>query len=223
MEAFIIVDVWDKHWLKKNEERSNNLAFKIDKFLDLIRIKENNIIIHAPSDTMRFYRYSFSRIKSKLVYYQSKLKIRFSQKNIEYNYQSKEYFNRIKSELPFKWTDPHKYSIVWKKQSDKIKIDKKNDFISTSEIEILNILNIYNIKKLNFLGVASNGCILFRPFGILNMMKNNIETTLIGDMADCLYDERYKNKAKNYSAAKSIINDYINYNICKVKSSKDFI
>ena len=222
MEAFIIVDVWDKHWLKEVEIRTKNLAFKINKFLDLIRMK-NNIIIHSPSDTMRFYRYHLPRIKARLIHFQTGLMRKLFFDNIKYNYQTKEYFNEIICKFPFKWEDPEKYSIVWKKQSDIIKIDKNNDFISANEIEIFNILNFYNIKKLNFLGTASNGCILFRPFGILNMMESGVETSLIGDLSDCLYDERYISKAKTYSEANVIVNNYINSNICKVKSSKEFI
>ena len=53
--AIIVCDMWDKHWCSGATGRVNGLVRKMDPFLDAAR-KQGIQIIHAPSETMDFYR-----------------------------------------------------------------------------------------------------------------------------------------------------------------------
>jgi hypothetical protein len=203
-QAYIIVDMWDKHWIKAFSIRTKYLASQINDYINVIRGR-NNIIIHAPCDTGKYYLNHPAR--------RNTLK---KCKNLKFSYISRDYQNKIESNLPYKWEDPGKYKIVWKRQSKYINIDEKADYISTNEIEILCILNSHNIDTLNFMGVHSNGCILFRRFGILNMQKNGIKTCLIGNLSDCMWDKRYTAFATTHDEANQLILKHINNNISDV-------
>ena len=87
---------------------------------------------------------------------------------------------------------------------------------SLNKLEILCILNSHDIDTLNFMGVHSNGCILFRRFGILNMKKNGIKTCLIGNLSDCMWDKRYTAFATTHDEANQLILKHINNNISDV-------
>src|SRR5215510_15024244 len=53
--AIVICDMWDKHWCKGATTRVGGLVKKMDPVLDLAR-QRGIAIIHAPSETMDFYR-----------------------------------------------------------------------------------------------------------------------------------------------------------------------
>src|SRR5687768_9503326 len=52
--AVIICDMWDKHWCDKATERGGPIAAKIDQLARHVR-SQGGFIVHAPSDTMKFY------------------------------------------------------------------------------------------------------------------------------------------------------------------------
>src|SRR5689334_849978 len=53
--AVIICDMWDKHWCRGATERVAALATRMQPFLDRARAA-GILIIHAPSETMEFYK-----------------------------------------------------------------------------------------------------------------------------------------------------------------------
>src|SRR5689334_13382174 len=53
--AIIVCDMWDKHWCSGATGRVGGLVRKMDPFLEAAR-KAGIQIIHAPSETMDFYR-----------------------------------------------------------------------------------------------------------------------------------------------------------------------
>jgi hypothetical protein len=53
--ALIITDMWDKHWCDSATERVAELAPAINEFASIARSR-GILIIHAPSETMKFYQ-----------------------------------------------------------------------------------------------------------------------------------------------------------------------
>src|SRR5262249_17326420 len=59
--ALILCDMWDKHWCHDAARRVEILARKINPVVDLAR-SHGFLIIHAPSDTMQYYRDAAQRL-----------------------------------------------------------------------------------------------------------------------------------------------------------------
>src|SRR5439155_15531669 len=53
--ALLICDVWDKHWSRGASERVEAIVARINAVVNAARRQEVTII-HAPSDTLEFYR-----------------------------------------------------------------------------------------------------------------------------------------------------------------------
>src|SRR5437016_5136135 len=53
--AIILCDLWDKHWCRGASERVDKLAPRVAQVVAALRSK-GVLVIHAPSDTMDFYK-----------------------------------------------------------------------------------------------------------------------------------------------------------------------
>ena len=53
--AVVLCDVWDNHWCRGASGRVDVLAPRIEKFVEVAR-KRGVLVIHAPSETMEFYK-----------------------------------------------------------------------------------------------------------------------------------------------------------------------
>ena len=53
--ALVLCDMWDHHWCKGAEDRVGTLAGKMQPVIDQLRA-HGVLIIHAPSETMEFYK-----------------------------------------------------------------------------------------------------------------------------------------------------------------------
>jgi nicotinamidase-related amidase len=78
----------------------------------------------------------------------------------------------------------------WKTQSKLIEIDEKADFISDRGEEVWNVLEARGIKNVVLVGVHLNMCVLGRPFGLRQMVKNGKNVALMRDMTDCMYNPK---------------------------------
>ena len=76
---------------------------------------------------------------------------------------------------------------AWTSQHSAIGIDQDRDCISDSGEEIYSLLQQRGITNLIIMGVATNKCILHRPFGIKAMVKWGVNVILVRDMTDATY------------------------------------
>ncbi len=78
----------------------------------------------------------------------------------------------------------------WKTQSPLIEIDGDLDFISDRGDEVWNILEQRGITSVVLTGVHTNMCVLGRPFGLRQMIRNGKRVLLMRDMTDCMYNPK---------------------------------
>ena len=156
--AIIIYDCWDKHWYGKQVDLDNNCK-KINTLIEKVRLK-GYTVIHHPSDCV-------------------------GQKKTNFKFKSLPKTNYLldNAEQPapgVKWK-------VWSKQNPNIQIDK-NDYITESIDELLNILKLHKIKKLYYVGYHINLCILWaRETSIGNLKQvTDIETFVVKDLSEAL-------------------------------------
>ncbi len=76
----------------------------------------------------------------------------------------------------------------WKTQSKLIEIDADHDFLSDRGDEVWNVLELRGIRNVILVGVHLNMCVLGRPFGLRQMVRNGKRVALMRDLTDCMYN-----------------------------------
>ncbi len=174
--AIVICDMWDKHWCRGATERVNLLAQKMAPVIELAR-QRGVQIIHAPSETMDFYRDTPQRRSIQAI---PQLTPPAS-------------LNLSDPPLPIDDSDggcdtpgdkPHK---AWTRQHPFLAIQDK-DVISDNGAEIYSLIQQKGIRNLVVVGVHTNMCILNRSFAIRQMVKWGIPCILVRDLTDAMYD-----------------------------------
>lgn len=173
--AVLICDMWDKHWCSGATARVNGLVARMAPFVDAAR-RRGFQIIHAPSETMDFYKDAPQRRRM----------IQLA---------------RIEPPAPLSLPDPalpiddksggcdtpdHFYK-AWTREHPGIRIDAA-DVISDNGAEIYSFLRSRDIRTLLVMGVHANMCILNRTFAIKRMTSLGIRCILVRDLTDAMYN-----------------------------------
>lgn len=173
--AVVICDMWDRHWCSGATARVGGLVTRMEPFLEAAR--ERGIqIIHAPSETMDFYRDAPQR----------KLMLGLE---------------KVAPPAPLSLPDPplpiddksggcdtgdHFYK-AWTRENPGLRIDAA-DVISDNGDEIYSFLRSRNIGTLLVMGVHTNMCVLNRSFAIKRMTALGIHCILVRDLTDAMYN-----------------------------------
>lgn len=173
--AMILCDMWDRHWCRGANERLVPIIEKARPLLAAAR-KKGVTIIHAPSDTMEYYREFPQRRKA-----QETARV-----------APPAPIDRVVPPLPiddagggcdtgdknFKaWTSQHSGIVV-----------TPEDFITDKGEEVYSILQARGIETLFIMGVHTNMCILNRSFAIKQMTRWGVRCVLIRDLTDSMYN-----------------------------------
>lgn len=177
--AILICDMWDRHWCRGAEERGEMLAVKINELNKKAREKGISII-HAPSGTMDFYAVTKAR----------KRMLDIPQ------IDPPKPLNHPDYPLPVDDSDngsdtgetTAEIKYIWSRQNAVIEIDDNLDVITDDGREAYRFLRHKGIKNLLYVGVHTNMCILNRSFGIKQMVRWGINTVLVRDLTDSLYN-----------------------------------
>ena len=181
--ALIIVDMWDENWSIGANRRVDVLADKINATAHRARDK-GILIVHAPSDTMDFYREDEAR-KRFLSLEAPQAEQIPNPVNIE-DYPQPVDFSDGGSDTVDNYP-PH--TKTWRRQTEKIFIDQSLDLIMGEEGDRLYAhLISRGINFLIYAGVHANMCILNRNFAIKSMLRKGFKTALIRDHTDALYN-----------------------------------
>jgi len=174
--AIVICDMWDKHWCPTAAERVRELAVRMDPVLKTAR-QAKILIVHAPSDTIRFYE----------------------------NYPQRKHIAEAPKITPPKelnLTDPPlpiddsdggcdthgpQSQIVWSRENALLTIGL-NDVISDNGLEIYSYLRGKGVHTVFMMGVHTNMCVLNRTFAIKQLSRWGMQCILVRDMTDAMYD-----------------------------------
>jgi nicotinamidase-related amidase len=177
--ALIICDMWDKHWCTGAMERVGPLAKKAAPVIDLAR-ERGILVIHAPSETMKFYQDDPARLRILAIP----------------KAEPPESAQISEPPLPIDDSDggcdtpnnPLKVNTaVWTREHSAIRIAPP-DLVSDNGREVYSALKLRGIDTLFVMGVHANMCILNRSFAIRQMTKWGIHCILIRDLTDAMYN-----------------------------------
>ncbi|HXM40130.1 MAG TPA: hypothetical protein VN924_02705 [Bryobacteraceae bacterium] len=175
--AVLICDMWDKHWCSGAARRVEALALRMAPVVDAARAHGIQII-HAPSETMEFYK-------------------DWPQRQIMLG------IARILSPAPLGLVDPplpiddrdggcdtedSSYK-AWTRETAALRMGGA-DVISDDGSQIYSFLRQRGIDNLLVMGVHVNMCVLNRSFAIKKMTNWGIRCVLVRDLTDSMYNAK---------------------------------
>ncbi|HNY41753.1 MAG TPA: isochorismatase family protein [Bryobacteraceae bacterium] len=173
--AFILCDMWDKHWCRGANERLAPIVEKAGPLLDAAR-RKGAVIIHAPSDTMDYYQDAPQRraaLATPKVQPPALLDINAPPLPID--------------DAGGGCDTGDKSFKAWTRQHPGISVAVQ-DYVTDKGDEVYSILKARGIQTLYILGVHTNMCILNRTFAIKQMTRWGVRCVLIRDLTDAMYN-----------------------------------
>jgi nicotinamidase-related amidase len=185
--AAIVCDMWDKHWCAGATGRVGEMAPRMNDLLKALRLR-GVLIIHSPSDTMKFYEQHPGR------------KLALSAPAVEPRVPLKGWCHLDKARegaLPIDDSDGGcdcqpmcKTGRAWQKQIAALEI-AGGDAIADNR-EAYYLLRQRNVENVLIMGVHENMCVLGRPFGIRQLVTQGLNVALVRDLTDTMYNPRAK-------------------------------
>lgn len=212
--AILICDMWNQHWCASATRRCGELALKMAPLIDQARARGVHII-HSPSDTLTFYRDHPARRRALAApaatapeeigkwcsldrAREGSLPIDDSDGGCDCQPQCKNYQ-------------------AWTRQHPAITI-AEIDVISDNGQEIYNYLVEQGIKNVIYVGVHTNMCVLGRSFGIRQMTRLGLNTLLVRDLTDTMYNPR-KSPFVEHAAGTDLVVRHVERHWCPSTTS----
>ena len=181
--AAVICDMWDKHWCKGATSRVAEMAPRMNQVLNELR-RRGVLIIHCPSETMRFYEGRPERnlaqsapkapAKAPLQGWCSLDSVREPGLPIDDSDGGCDDEPQCQQGSPWR----HEISTLEIKDGDAI----------TDSAEAYNLMRQRGITNVIVMGVHQNMCVLGRPFSIRQMVYQGQNVVLMRDLTDSMYN-----------------------------------
>ena len=188
--AIIICDMWDTHTCSMSAQRVAAMAPRMNQVVNAAR-SLGVMIVHAPSDTMKFYegtpwRQRMQRARRRLRP-SSPILARCPREPVEErNFPIDDTASGCDDPIVKEWTGP---PYPWTREHPAIDI-VGFDGVSDNGQEIYNFFKQEGISNVALMGVHTNICILNRGFGIRQMTRLGFQVALVRDLTDAMYDPR---------------------------------
>ena len=186
--AIVICDMWDTHTCGLSAQRVAVMAPRMNQVVSAAR-SLGVMIVHAPSDTMKYYEGSPARRRMQLA---PTAPSPFPLLNRcprdpaeERDFPIDDTAGGCDDPILKKWTGPY----PWTRQHPAIDI-VGFDGVSDSGQEIYNFFKQDGITNVVLMGVHTNICILNRGFGLRQMTRLGFQAVLARDLTDAMYDPR---------------------------------
>jgi len=175
--AIVICDMWDKHWCSGATRRVGELAARMNPMLEKARAAGVQII-HAPSETMDFYKDAPQRLR---ILGLAKTSPPMS-------------LGLTDPPLPIDDSDggcdtSDQFYKAWTRENAALQIAPE-DVVSDNGAEIYSFLKNREIDFLLIMGVHTNMCILNRTFAIKQMTNWGERCILVRDLTDSMYNPK---------------------------------
>ncbi len=208
--AIVVCDMWDKHWCMGATRRVEEIARRMDPLLREAR-RAGLLVIHAPSDTMDFYKGYSQRqlvLAAPLAQPPPGLKIPDPPLPID------------DSDGGCDTPGDHEHQ-AWSRENPLLSLGPQ-DAISDKGEEIYNLLRQRNIQTLFIMGVHANMCILNRGFAIKQMTNWGLRCILVRDLTDAMYNPARK-PFVSHAAGTELVIEHIEKYWCPSTRSADLM
>ena len=209
--AILLCDVWDVHWCKGANERLAKMLPRMSEVVQFARSKGVQII-HAPSDTMKFYEGTPQRKRAQAA-------------------------PKVAPPAPKKLPDPPlpvdaadqgctedppcRVHGPWKREHPAIEVAEP-DAVTDNGGEVYNLLQQLGIKNLVIFGVHTNMCVLHRSFAIKQMTRWGVPCILVRDLTDTMYSPKRPPHVPHDRGTELVV-EYIEKHWCPSALSEDLL
>lgn len=213
--AIVVCDMWDRHWCEGATRRVAEMAPRMNEVLKEARAR-GVLIIHCPSDTMRFYEGTPQR--------------RLAQEAPKAPKRPEGWRSLDPSReppLPIDDSDggcddwPQcKQHGPWKRQIPTLEV-MEGDAITDSD-EAYNLMRTRGITNVAVMGVHLNMCVLGRPFSIRQMVSHGQNVVLVRDLTDTMYNSRMPPYVSHF-AGTDLVTEHVEKYWCPSTTSAAFV
>jgi len=217
--AVVVIDMWDRHWCKTYTARVANLVPRMNRTLDAAR-KLGIQVVFAPSDVVGFYKDDPRRNAMLAVPPQpAPARIAFDPPPAPAGD-----FCECGPDQPCGKGG------VWTRQHPDLVI-RDGDLIAdcNEASELLSLCTARKIRKLIYMGVASNMCVLYRASGMINMKRHGLDLVFVRDLVESImangFDPARKVPDPNWTPARgsAFVRRYIERHIAPSIESRQLI
>lgn len=216
--AIIVCDMWDTHTCSLSAQRVAVMAPQMNGVISAAR-SLGVMIIHAPSDTMKFYEGTPERQRMQRAPMASSptpVLARCPREPVESrNFPIDDAEGGCDDPILKKWTGPY----PWKRQHPAIDV-VGFDGVSDNGQEVYNFCRQEGITNIALMGVHTNICILNRGFGIRQMTQLGFQVVLVRDLTDAMYDPR-KRPFVSHARGTELVVEHIEARWCPSITSSD--
>jgi nicotinamidase-related amidase len=186
--AIIICDMWDTHTCNLSAQRVAAMAPRMNQVISASR-SLGVMIIHAPSDTMKYYEGTPQRLRLQRAQVASSPTPILTRcprdPEEERNFPIDDTAGGCDDPIVKDWTGPY----PWTREHPALDV-VGFDGVSDNGQEIYNFCKQEGIANVALMGVHTNICILNRSFGIRQMTRLGFQVVLVRDLTDTMYDPR---------------------------------
>jgi nicotinamidase-related amidase len=209
--AVLICDMWDHHWCSGSEKRVGILAPKIAAVIKQARAR-GLLIIHAPSETMSFYKdYPQRQRMLEVPKVEPPAPLELADPPLPIDDSGGGCETGERGRKPYPWTRQHAAIPM-----------AADDVISDQGPEIYSLLAQRGIKNVLIMGVHTNKCILNRTFAIKQMTRWGVRCILVRDLTDSMYDPQ-KRPFVSHDEGTELVVQYIERYWCPTTHSPDLL
>jgi putative membrane-bound dehydrogenase-like protein len=216
--AIVICDMWDQHWCKGATERAAEMAPRMNETVKEAR-RRGVFVIHAPSETMEFYKNTPQRKRAEEAPAASTAEPLGKWRSLDRNAEGALPIDDSDGgcdDLPkCKGGPPY----PWKRQIASIEIAPE-DAITDRGQEVYNLLQQRKIDNVIVMGVHANMCVLGRSFAIRQLVKLGKNVVLMRDLTDTMYCSRMRPYV-NHFRGNDLIVEHIEKYWCPSATSSD--
>ncbi len=188
--AIVICDMWDTHTCGLSAQRVAAMAPRMNQVVSAAR-SLGVTIIHAPSDTMKYYEGTPERRRMQNAPTAPSpfpIVVRCPRDpEEERNFPIDDSAGGCDDPILKKWTGPY----PWTREHPALDV-LGFDGVSDKGQEIYNYCKQEGITNIALMGVHTNFCILNRSYGIRQMTRLGFQMVLVRDLTDAMYDPRTK-------------------------------
>jgi nicotinamidase-related amidase len=231
--AIIVCDMWDSHHSVTAVRRVNEFAPRLNAVLNAAR-ERGAIIIHSPSDCMPAYKTHPARKRALAVQAakdsppdmgawchriptEEKAAYPIDQSDggeDESKWENDQWAARLEA-------DGRKAGTPWLKQNALLEI-ADSDYISSEGDLVWNILQDRGIEHVILAGVHTNMCVLGRPFGLRQMVRAGMDTVLLRDCTDVMYNPARWPYVSHFTGLDLVIG-HIEQHVCPTITSDQIV
>jgi nicotinamidase-related amidase len=215
--AAIICDMWDVHWCAGASARVAEMAPRLNLTIAELR-RRGVLIIHAPSDTLDFYAGHPGRMLAQ------------DAPPVATAIPLERWVHLIperEGRLPIDDSDggcdcrPQcSQGHPWRRQIATIEI-LDGDAI-TDSAEAFYLMRQRGIENVLIMGVHINMCVLGRPFGIRQLVRQGMAVALVRDLTDAMYNSRMPPFVDHFAGVEFVV-EHIERHWCPTITSDQII